>query len=531
MEAFNFNIDEQQTNSNSISINRFSITIDSKVLFDDSSLTLNPKNVYGLIGKNGCGKTTLLNFIESREIPSDPNMLILYVKQEIEETDETPLQILLESNGKFNKLQKRSDEIEILLENDVEDDIIEEYENIQNELSNYNEELELVKITRILFGLGFNEHTIQQSYNLFSGGWKMRISIARSLYIEPDLLLLDEPTNHLDLETVIWLGNYLNELMDRTNIIVLLVSHNIGFLNMTTTNILNIEDNKLINYKGNYDKFRRTLKMKERNNEKEWDKLKKKKKKMSKKDFEELLKQSECKEPEKKYEVSIKFLEAPYHNSSLVSFQKLNFSYEDNIIFNDASFGLDIDSRVVLLGKNGSGKSTLLKLIVGELQPDINTEMYISGKTRIAYYHQHFENFLPGDLTPVDFLSSHIPEELSHQNPQQLIRRYLGCMKLEAQAHTSPIETLSGGQKARVAMVYLIFQKPNLILFDEPTNHLDIETIEALIEALKEYNGGVMIITHEPQLVMELDYDLWLLKDNKINRYMKSFEDYIEEHI
>lgn len=227
--------------------------------------------------------------------------------------------------------------------------------------------------------------------------------------------------------------------------------------------------------------------------------------------------------------MSIKFLEASYHNSSLVSFQKLNFGYEDNIIFNDASFGLDIDSRVVLLGKNGSGKSTLLKLIVGELQPDINTEMYISGKTRIAYYHQHFENFLPSDLTPVDFLTNHIPEELSHQNPQQLIRRYLGCMKLEAQAHTAPIETLSGGQKARVAIVYLIFQKPNLILFDEPTNHLDIETIEALIEALKEYNGGVMIITHEPQLVMELEYDLWLLKDKKIKKYMKSFDDYIEE--
>ena len=256
----------------------------------------------------------------------------------------------------------------------------------------------------------------------------------------------------------------------------------------------------------------------------------KKKKGMSKKDFDELKKKSGLQEPERPYEVKVDFEDVPQYSGNIISVSDLSFSYGDKKIFDKVDFGLDMESRVTLVGKNGIGKSTLLKLIVGELEPN---EGYVtkSNNLRIGYYHQHFEHFLPKDKTPVEFLEEMVPDNLITGSKMQTVRKYLGTLKLESQAHNSLIGSLSGGQKARVAMVYLIFQKPNLILFDEPTNHLDIESIEALIEALKEYNGGVMIITHEPQLVMELDYDLWLLKDNKINRYMKSFEDYIEEHI
>ena len=236
MDNFNLIVGNSNSTSNMVQISNFSVSINSKKLFEDSELVLAPGNIYGLIGKNGCGKTTLLRMISNREFPINERMLILHVEQEIEDTEENPVNLLLASNGSFYKHHLRIQELEEIMsseefaEMENSDDLLEEYERLESELRAIVPEAEEEKIKKILKGLGFTDSSMAQPSNLFSGGWKMRISLAKALYIEPDLLLLDEPTNHLDLEAVVWLGNYLETVFPSKKKMALVVSHNVGFL-------------------------------------------------------------------------------------------------------------------------------------------------------------------------------------------------------------------------------------------------------------------------------------------------------------
>ena len=307
MENFSFNIIQSKqakgkTSRDSIQTSAFSISINSKKLFDNSPLSLSIGNVYGLIGKNGSGKTTLLNHIRANKIPVNDKLFLLYLEQILESTDSNPIDILLQSGGSMFKIKKRMDELEKIMElNEDEslDDIYEEYSELEEKIreENYNEDKEKAKVKSILNGLGFDNEMMEKSFDQFSGGWKMRISLAKCLYLDPDVLLLDEPTNHLDIEAVTWLGNYLEE--NNKNKIILIVSHNIGFLNKVCTNILNIEDFKIVSYHGNYTAFKDTIKKKIINQEKEWNKVEKQIKKLSKKEEKEKLQKEEL--PKKRY--------------------------------------------------------------------------------------------------------------------------------------------------------------------------------------------------------------------------------------
>jgi len=533
MEGFNLIVGKANNSSDMVQIDNFSVSIGPKKLFDESPLVLSPGNIYGLIGKNGCGKSTLLKMISQRELPVNEKILILHVEQEIEETEKTPVELLIESNGAFFKHQLRIQELDIIMaseefaEMENSSELLEEYESIEEELRGVVPELEEVKVRKILKGLGFSDTTMEQKSNLFSGGWKMRIALAKALYIEPDLLLLDEPTNHLDLEAVIWLGNYIETVFNNEKRMALVVSHNVAFLNQISSHTLNIEKNKIVTYKGNYESYKFNYEKKLKHDRKEWDKLMKKKKGKSKKEFDDLVKKSGLVEPERPYTITIDFPEIAQFKNNIVSVDEISFSYGDKVIFDKISFGLDMDSRVTLIGQNGVGKSTLLKLIMGELEPTDGT-IIKQGGLRIGYYHQHFEHFLPKDKTPIEYLEESVPDDMITGNKMQTVRKYLGTIKLESSAHQSKIGELSGGQKARVAMIGLIFQKPHFILFDEPTNHLDIETVEALIEGLQGYEGGLMVITHEADLITNLDSQLWILKDNKIEFYNNTFDEYCD---
>jgi len=528
MDNFNLNIGSSSCTPTVVQVNKFSVHINSKKLFDDSELVLTSGHIYGLIGKNGCGKTTLLNIIKNNMIPIDKRMLVLCVEQAIEETNDTPIQILMKSNGEFFKINQRMIVLEKLMEDELfgnkdEDDmILTEYNQIEQSLKNYIPEMEEVKIQKILKGLGFTDNMMNQSFNIFSGGWKMRIALAKSLYIKPDLLLLDEPTNHLDLEATIWLGNYLETNFLDKNHIGLVVSHNIGFLDQICTNILNIEKNKLVTYRGNYTSFKYNYDKKLIESKKEWDKLIKNKN--SKKCNEIIKKKSSLTEP---YIIKINFSDVSNLKGNILSVQNMSFSYNSTLIFDSVDFGIDINSRITLIGQNGVGKTTLLKLIMGEINPNSGYIVKNNG-LKIGYYHQHFEQFLPNNMTPINYLQSKIPKELIVNDKIQSVRKYLGTMKLDPQAHNSLIGTLSGGQKARVALINIIFQQPQLILMDEPTNHLDIETIEGLIKGLQEYKGGLMIITHDSHLITSLESELWILRDNKIEFYNNTFDSYCD---
>jgi len=527
MNSFNFVFDKLNYTEDSISINKFSLSVAGKILFLDSPLTISPGNIYGLIGKNGCGKTSLLKQLALTDIFSENKIRVLYVEQELEMQDINPVEFIFKANVKLSKITKEIDELEKQLEEETSDIIFQKYQDTIEELRGHNKEADFAKIKSILKGLGFSQEDMNKSCLLFSGGWRMRISLARALYMEPDLLLLDEPTNHLDLEAIIWLGNYLNNWKG----ISIIVSHNIGFLNSTCSYILNIEHNKLVNYKGNYQLFKRSLKQKKVEEMKIYEtyekKLKEFQKKNSRNAIDAFIKKNEVPKPERLYEVVIDFLPISIFKSHIIKMNDVSFSYDDKLILKNINIGIDMNTRATLVGPNGSGKSTFMKLLINEIKPN-SGEIWNQTNLRIGYYNQHFADELPLDRTPIEYLKNLVPSDLIEQDREKTVRSYLGKVKLEGSAHTKLIKELSGGQKARVAFINLIFHQPHLLLLDEPTNHLDIETVEALIEGLKGFEGGVILITHEPELINALESELWIMNPfNKSIEFSKeSYEDY-----
>jgi ATP-binding cassette subfamily F protein 1 len=527
--SFNFTYEQLTYNINSISIKNFDLSINNKSLFEKSSLILSYGHIYGLIGKNGYGKTSLINQLSkigSNDI--DDKLRILYVKQELVFDSRNPIEFVFDSNIKLKRYQ---DEVKLLNEeNDKLEDYNEELFNKLQEaeinLSSYNPDKELSIVKKILHGLNFTDKMMNQSTNIFSGGWQMRISLARALYLEPDLLLLDEPTNHLDLEAIIWLGDYLQSWKK----IAIIVSHNIGFLNDCCNNILNIEDKKIESYKGNYYNFTKSFENKKKETLKQWTTYEKKlkeikKKGLTKNKLDEWNNKNQVKRPEKEYNIKMEFLETNHFSSNIISFDNVSFSYDNNEIIKNVSFGLSMDSKITLVGLNGSGKSTIIKLLMNELKPS-SGEIIIKDQIRIGYYNQHFDQQLPFDKTPIEFLLDILP--INTNNKIETVRKYLGSISLESTAHTKLIGELSGGQKARVALVKLMFDSPHFLLLDEPTNHLDIETVEALIKCLSVYNGGILLITHEQELINNLTNKIWFLDNitKNINYNITSYNKY-----
>jgi ATP-binding cassette subfamily F protein 1 len=526
--SYNFIFENFNHSFNSLSLKNFNLSIDSKSLFLNSDLILSYGQRYGLIGKNGYGKSSLLKQLQN--ICDDDKIRILYVEQELILDNRTPIDFILDSNIKLKKYQDEVNYLQEEIEN-MEEDYNEELFNklaeAENNLASYNPDKEAALIKKILFGLGFNNEMINKESKLFSGGWQMRISLARSLYLEPDLLLLDEPTNHLDLEAIIWLSDYLQSWKN----IAIIVSHNIGFLNDTCTYILNIENKQLHSYKGNYYKFKNANLKKIQEETKKYDNYIKKFKEMKNKNLpknklDEWVKKNIVPRPEKQSIMKLEFFPLKKFNSNIINFEDVSFSYGNNKIINNVTFGISMESKITLVGLNGSGKSTIIKLIVGDIKPD-NGYINIKDGVRIGYYNQHFDQHLPYDETPVEFLSKLIPDN------KELIRSYLGKINLESNAHVKLIKELSGGQKARVALIKLIFENPHILLLDEPTNHLDIESVEALIDCLELYEGGILLITHEPELINRLESKIWLMDINtkKINFNIETYDDYCESII
>ena len=500
-----------------IGISSFDLAVPGKTLLTGAQLSMAPGNKYGLIGANGSGKSTLLKkllFLRQGNGKADSMQIdTLYVEQEYDaDHDATPLEIVIGSNYKLQKYQQEIKRIEDLFETLTGDE--EEFEALQAkhaELYDYtnawNEDKERATVIKILMGLRFTDSDLSRPFSEFSGGWRMRISLARSLYLQPDLLLLDEPTNHLDFEAIIWLNSYLQTWKGT----VIIVSHNIGFINDVCDYILAIESQKLTQYKGNYTSYKRAHENKHKEAVKAWEayekNLKALKSKGDKKKTEEFLaKTGVVHRPPKPFDGLIEFGEPTPLRGNIIAMEKVCFGYTpDKPVISNVSIGIDSDSRIVLVGPNGSGKSTLVKLMTQEIVPT-SGEVNFHTHARIGYYNQHFEAQLPLDRDPVDYLSSMIPNSLiGAGGPEQSVRSFLGRVRLEPSAHKKLIGELSGGQKARVAIVQLIFMQPNCLILDEPTNHLDMETVEALIDGLSEYAGAVVVITHDHNLIEAID--------------------------
>jgi ATP-binding cassette subfamily F protein 1 len=510
-----------------IYIESLSIPIGGKYIFEDTLLKISYGHKYGLIGKNGIGKSTLLKYINKLK----SNVQVLFVEQEVALNNTTVIDTILNANVERQSIIK---ELESLNTNNTNFDM-DKY----NELHELATTLQIDKdesiIKRILCGLGFSIEDYDRPTSEFSGGWLMRIALAKALYIEPTLLLLDEPDNHLDLNAMIWLSNYLTTYKKS----IVIVSHNRLFLNEVCTDIINIENAKCVYYKGNYDKFQEMYDQHVKENDKNWKKLMstiKSKKNITLKEKENMIAQSKYHKPiNKKQNSNILIFQKPnIINGTILELEHISFDYTNKKIFENLNFKLDMDSKIAVVGPNGVGKTTFIKMLGDIIKPSSGN--YIKDhRLRIGYYSQHFAEVLPNDKYILSYLLDRYNEynKDAPDDGNQYIRKLLGTIGLESKLHKNKIGELSGGQKSRVALVSLCVMRPHILLLDEPTNHLDMDTTEAIIKGINDYNGAIVIISHDIDFIMKTNCVLYKIDKDEYNieKYDGSYEDYIDEQI
>jgi len=513
------------------------IAFGGNIILDSTKLSIQYGEHYGLIGKNGIGKTSLLNAIAERKLDVPDRLDMVYVKQEEPESDLGVVEIILKSDTVNYPKYQRLNELEELVSSEnissgadgsLElDDLMLEYDRLSREIGS-DESKARARAQKILFGLGFNGEDQLKKVKSFSGGWRMRISLAKALFMTPTLLILDEPTNHLDLHANLWLTNYLKNYPKT----ILVVSHDQFFVDEVCTTIIHIHNKKLNYYKGNYAKFQKIYTDELTKIQNDWDKFKKKidsmrKAKKSQAEIDLYVKKNPIVKPDKEYEVKINFLQPTLTKGIFLTMENVSFGYEENqtfrLLYHNLNFELQSDSRVAIVGKNGVGKSTLLKLLVGELEP-IEGEIMKNSSLRIGYYGQHFEETMPMDISGVAYL-----QKLNSNIDLTSAHKFLALFGLESDHHSTLIGSLSGGQKARLCLSSFAVMKPHLLVLDEPTNHLDIVAMESLIDALNKFEGAVVLVTHNFDLITKINCELWCVDEDGLHRYDGNYDDYIAE--
>ncbi|KAI3896320.1 hypothetical protein MKW92_022073 [Papaver armeniacum] len=530
--------DNADANVKDITVENFSVSAQGRLLLQDTSVKISHGKRYGLVGPNGTGKSTLLKLLAWRKIPVPKNIDVLLVEQEVVGDEKSALEAVVSANEELVKLREEVATLQNLSldgdkENNGEDDdagekLAELYERLQVIGADAAES----QASKILAGLGFTTDMQVRSTQSFSGGWRMRISLARALFVQPTLLLLDEPTNHLDLRAVLWLEEYLG----RWKKTLVVVSHDRDFLNTVCNEIIHLHDKKLQLYRGNFDEFERGYEQRR--------KEKNKKAEIVDKQVKDAIrtgnpvKQKKVKERVaekwKDYSVEFHFPEPTELTPPLMQLIDVNFTYPDRDDFrlSNVEIGIDMGTRVAIVGPNGAGKSTLLNLLAGDLVPTTG-EARKSQKLRIGRYSQHFVDLLTMNETPVEYLLRLHPEQ-EGLSRQEAVRARLGKFGLFSGNHTIPIVQLSGGQKARVVFTSIYMSKPHILLLDEPTNHLDMQSIDALADALDEFTGGVVLVSHDSRLISRVCGDeeksqIWIVDNGTVKSFGGTFDEYKED--
>jgi ATP-binding cassette subfamily F protein 2 len=526
--------------SRDVKIENFALGLLGTELVSNTLLELSYGRRYGLIGLNGSGKSQMLAAIGHREVPIPEQISIFLLEHEISPSDKTALEAVTEElEAAKHRLEAECDALAASEDPESQDRLSEMYE----ELDSLEIDTALARAGRILHGLGFTKEMQHKQCKDFSGGWRMRIALAKALFMRPSMLLLDEPTNHLDLEACVWLEEYLKTY----NKILVLVSHSQDFMNGVCTNIIHLKDRKLTYYTGNYDTYVQARAEKETNQMKQYNWEQSQIQHM--KDYiarfghgsAKLARQAQSKEKVlAKMEAAgltekvtsdkvlrLKFQKCGKLPPPVLTFNKVSFAYgPDREIYRDLEFGVDLDSRVALVGPNGAGKSTLLKLMVGQLVPTAGVVRRHS-HLKIGWYHQHLQELLELDLSPLEYmLKIFAPQgEVEPERMRQIIGRFGITGKLQ----TQPIRFLSDGQKSRVVFSWLAFQQPHMLLLDEPTNHLDIETIDALAAAINEFEGGLVLVSHDFRLISQVAKEIWVCENKAVTRWPGDITSYNEE--
>ncbi|KAL1688038.1 P-loop containing nucleoside triphosphate hydrolase protein [Schizophyllum commune] len=530
--------------SKDIHLPSIDVNFGSNRILSGASLTLAYGRRYGLIGRNGVGKSTLLRHIALREVPIPAHITILFVEQEIVGDDTTALESVLKAdvwrdsllreeadlNARLSELDKEGDDKRF---EDAREEASARLADVHARLSDMEAESGPARAASLLAGLGFNEADQQRPTKSFSGGWRMRLALARALFVKPALLLLDEPSNHIDLNALAWLEDYLQTWPGT----ILVVSHDRAFLDAVATDIIHQHSERLDYYKGNFTQFYSTKSERDRNLKKEYETQMEYRRHLqafidrwrynanraaqAQSKIKILEKLPELHPPEEEETEKFRFPETEKISPPLLQANEITFGYTpDKLVLKNVNFDVGLDSRVAIVGANGAGKSTLIKLLTGELNP-LGGHVTRNGRLRIGYFAQHHVDTLVPTMTPVQFLASRFPGKT-----EQEYRQHLGNFQISGMTGLQLIGTLSGGQKSRVAFALLSLQQPHVLLLDEPTNHLDIEGLDALMDALFTWNGGVIIISHDERFITKVAKELWVCGDGTVTKFMGDVQSY-----
>ena len=510
-----------------IDIQDITIRISGKVLLDKASAHISDNQKVGLVGANGCGKSTLFRALlggletETGSISLPERAKVASVAQEITDTTVPVLDYVLSQDKERASLLSRLDNASVA-----------EQAEIHERLMAIGSASAPARASAILYGLGFSNADLSRPISEFSGGWRMRLSLAAALFQPSDILLLDEPTNHLDLETSIWLENHLRRYPKT----LLLISHDRSILNSVCDHIIHFDHQKLVTYSGNYDTFSRTRAAQKELLEKQYKKQEQKRRHMEAFVERFRYKATKAKQAQSRLKLLAKlpnitlmedntstrfnFPEPQELPPPLLTVEDVSVGYGDNIVLKKLNFSIVNNDRIALLGANGNGKSTLAKLLSGRLPP-LSGSLRASSKLNIGYFAQHQAEELPMEQTPLEYMSSLMPAA-----SETAVRSHLAGFGLEQEKALTPIANLSGGEKARLLFAAMSRTSPQLLILDEPTNHLDMDARDALVEALNTYQGSVILITHDFNLIELVADDLWLVAKGRCLPFAGDLSDY-----
>ena len=511
-----------------LKLQNISFAIDGKPLFDNASATIPTGHKAGIVGRNGTGKTSLFRLIRgewaldsgSIEIPA--KFRIGGVDQEAPASDISLLETVLAADTERQALMCEA-------ETATDPTRIADIQLRLVDIDAYSAE---ARAATVLSGLGFDQVAQERPCHEFSGGWRMRVALAAVLFSQPDLLLLDEPTNYLDLEGTVWLENFLAKYAHT----VLVISHDRELLNKSVTSILHLTDLKLQYYTGTYDQFdaERRLKLEQQLSMKrkqdaqrahiqsfvERFRYKASKARQAQSRLKQLEKMQPIAALSENAVASFTFPTPQPLPPPLMTFEKGSVGYDGKSVLRGLDLRIDQDDRIALLGANGEGKSTLSKLLADRL-PLIDGSVAKSSKLRVGFFAQHqLDEFVPGE-TPLWHIMRLRPAEVPTK-----IRAFLGAVGIGADIVENPVERLSGGQKARLLMAMAAIDAPHIMILDEPTNHLDIESRQALVHALNDYQGAVILVSHDPHLVETVADTLWIVRDGRVSLFDGDMDDY-----
>ncbi len=515
-----------------------------QIVFIEASAALLRGEKVGLVGPNGAGKTTLFRMMTGQEPPdegqvsTDRGISIGYFSQDVGDmAGRSALSEVMDGAGPVSSVAAELKELEIAMGDpdrlDEMDQIIERYGEVQGrfeELGGYALE---GRASEVLAGLGFSQEMMDGDVGKLSGGWKMRVALARILLMRPDAMLLDEPSNHLDLESLIWLESFLKGYEGA----LIMTSHDREFMNRIVTKIIEIDGGSLTTYSGDYEFYAQQRAQAEKQQQAQFERqqamlakeiqfIERFKARAShaaqvQSRVKKLDKIDRVEPPKRREAVSFEFQPAPRSGEDVVSLKNVHKSYGSRTIYEGLDFHVRRRERWCVMGVNGAGKSTLLKLVAGSTKPD-DGSVAVGGSVKMGYFAQHAMEVLDGDLTIFQSLEQAFP-----QAGQGSLRALAGCFGFSGDDVEKRCRVLSGGEKARLVMAQMLYDPPNFLVLDEPTNHLDMTTKEMLIAALASYEGTMLFVSHDRHFLAALSNRVLELTPDGIHQYGGGYTEYV----